>query len=120
MELLLRVQALERRIAPRRPGRWQLDPLRHELAVGDKRVALTPREAALMDVFLRHEGETLSRARLAEEGWQVAFETGTNQVDVYVGYLRRKLDNIGLGHAIETERGAGYRFWVPPDATVRL
>lgn len=114
-ELVLRLQALERRLnAPLAAGAsmagWSLDPLRHELTIGGHKLSLSPREAALMHVFLRHPGIPLSRARLADEAWNVAFDTGTNQVDVYVNHLRRKLELVRCGDAIETERGLGYRF----------
>jgi DNA-binding response OmpR family regulator len=69
-------------------------------------VALSPREFSLLACFARHPGEALSRDRLLAEAWGYEHDPGTNVVDVYVGYLRRKL---GDPKAIETVRSTGYR-----------
>lgn len=111
-ELLLRLGALERRIgggAPLDPGALRLDPLRQTLSAGDQEVSLTPRELALMSVFLAHPDAPLTRERLAAEAWDTVFDTGTNQVDVYVAYLRKKLAALGQAERLQTERGVGYR-----------
>jgi DNA-binding response OmpR family regulator len=82
-----------------------LDLRTRRVAVGDRSVELTAREFTLMETFLRHPGQVLSREQLLSHVWGYDFDPGSNVVDVYVRYLRRKL---GAG-VIETVRGAGYR-----------
>jgi DNA-binding response OmpR family regulator len=82
-----------------------LDVLRHEVTVGGRRVNLSAREFALLQAFVGHPGQTLSRQELLSMAWGMDFDPQTNLVDVYVGYLRRKLGEP----LIETIRGAGYR-----------
>ena len=72
-------------------------------------VTLSAKEFALLEVFMRRPGETLSRLRLLEGAWDMAYESRSNLVDVYVSYLRRKLDKPFGRHSLETVRGAGYR-----------
>jgi DNA-binding response OmpR family regulator len=108
-ELLARVRA---RLRPRATkasvlasGEIKLD-LRTRRARGfDGEVELTQREYALLETFLRHRGQVLSREQLLSQVWGMDYDPGTNLVDVYVGYLRRKLGE----EAIKTVRGAGYR-----------
>jgi DNA-binding response OmpR family regulator len=108
-ELLARVRA---RLRPRdtnasvlASGEIKLD-LRTRRARGfDGEVELTQREYALLETFLRHRGQVLSREQLLSQVWGMDYDPGTNLVDVYVGYLRRKLGE----EAIKTVRGAGYR-----------
>ena len=114
-ELLARCRALLRR------RRQTADPvLRHEdmelhrierrVARGGKVIALTAKEFALLEYLMLHKGECVSRSRLLADVWQMSAETGTNVVDVYVNYLRRKLESgPGASSLIETVRGAGYR-----------
>ena len=86
-------------------GGITLDLRSRRASVGDRVVELTAREFALMEVFLRHSGQVLSREQLLSHVWGYDFDPGSNVVDVYVRYLRRKL---GDG-VIETVRGMGYR-----------
>jgi DNA-binding response OmpR family regulator len=83
----------------------ELDPWRRRAWVGGTEVALTEREFSLLTVFLRHPGRLLSRDALHEHAWGQSYRLGSNAVEVYVGYLRRKLG----GDVIETVRGRGYR-----------
>jgi DNA-binding response OmpR family regulator len=76
---------------------------------GSRSADLPSKEFALLEYLLRHAGQVLSRQQLLDAVWGFDFDTGSNVVDVYVGYLRRKLDVPGLPSAIETVRGAGYR-----------
>jgi two-component system OmpR family response regulator len=114
-ELLARLRAITRRhLGPRpvelRVGELALDPARHEVRKGGQLLALSPKEFALLRLFMRHPGEVLSRSRILEHVWDFAYDGGSNVVDVYVGYLRRKLAT----DALETVRGVGYR--LRPDA----
>jgi len=108
-ELLARVRA---RLRPRQGARTTLrvsgvefDLLSRRVTSGGVPVELTWRQTALLEEFMRHPNEVLSRERLMTRVWNLAFDPRSNVVDVYVGYLRRKL---GDG-AIETVRGSGYR-----------
>jgi len=75
----------------------------------DISVDLPSREFALLEYLMRHEGQILSRQQILDAVWGIAFDAGSNVVDVYVSYLRRKLDRSGEPSVIETVRGAGYR-----------
>ena len=88
-----------------RAGGIELDPWTRRARVGDTHVFLTGREFSLLEVFLRHPGQVLSRAELEVLAWENAEGPGSNAVEVYVGYLRRKLG----AETIETVRGRGYR-----------
>jgi len=109
-ELLARLRALTRRHLGARPvelqvGDLTLDTARHHVCRAGEELAVSPKEFALLELFMRHPGEVLSRTRILEHVWDFAYDGGSNVVDVYVGYLRRKLDN----DALETVRGVGYR-----------
>jgi two-component system, OmpR family, response regulator len=109
-ELLARVRALLRRGAPPRPvtlvaGDLRLDPASRRAWKRGEELSLTPREFGLLEVFMRHPGDVLSRFELLEHVWDEAYENRSNVIEVYVGYLRDKLGR----EAIETVRGAGYR-----------
>ena len=78
-----------------------------------RHVELSPREWTLLELFLRHPGQVLSRTQILSAVWDYSFDPGSNVVDVYVGYLRRKLDDPGEDSLIQTVRGAGYRFVAP-------
>jgi two-component system OmpR family response regulator len=111
-ELAARVRALGRRGANTRPvpmgaGAITLDPATRRVTVGEADVELTPKEFALLEHMLRHKGEVLTRASLIENVWDFAYDGASNVVDVYVGYLRRKLGDEG--GRIEAVRGVGYR-----------
>ncbi len=114
-ELLARLRALVRRGAVERPpvlagGDLTLDPATHVVRRGDARVDLTAKEFALLEYLMRRRGEVLSRTSLIEHVWDFAFEGDSNVVDVYVRYLREKIDRPFGRRSIETVRGAGYRF----------
>jgi two-component system OmpR family response regulator len=108
--LLARLRALLRRGAPERPavlavGDLTLDPASREVTRAGAKVALTAREYALLEYLIRRAGEVVPKTELLDHVWDAAEDTDPNVVEVYVGYLRRK---IGRG-ALETVRGAGYR-----------
>jgi DNA-binding response OmpR family regulator len=112
-ELLARVRALLRRgqgqrAAVLRMGTLTLDPATRKVARGDRRIELTVREHALLECFMRSAGRVLTRSQLSERVWGLDFDPGSNVVDVYVGYLRRKIDGPGEPRLLHTVRGAGY------------
>lgn len=111
-ELSARIRALGRRGTTPRPvvltsGDIVLDPAAHTVSVEQRGIDLTPKEFALLEHLLRHEGEVLSRASLIEHVWDFAYDGASNVVDVYIGYLRKKLGDAG--ERIESIRGVGYR-----------
>ena len=93
-------------------GDMEVDPVRRHCAIGGRRVALTHREFALLEALARRPGEPLTRAELFDRVWGADHPGVSNVVDVYVGYLRRKLDGSGASR-IETVRGIGYRAVAP-------
>jgi DNA-binding response OmpR family regulator len=112
-EFLARVRALLRRgTGSRAPvlsvADLSLDPARREVTRAGRRISLTAREYALLEYFLRNAGRVLTRPMLAEHVWGLDFDPETNIVDVYVGYLRRKIDREGQPRLLHTVRGAGY------------
>ncbi len=118
-ELLARVRALLRRGPQERPptlvnGDLILDPAAHSARRGRHVLHLTGKEFALLDYFMRHAGEALTRPRLLEHVWDFAFDGDPNIVDVYVGYLRDKIDRPFGRASIETVRGVGYRLRSEP------
>jgi two-component system OmpR family response regulator len=113
-ELLARLRALVRRGAPERPpvlhvGDLTVDPSTRRVVRGDVPIELTAKEFALLEYLVRHPGEVLSRTRLIEHVWDFAYDGDSNVVDVYVRYLREKIDRPFGKDSIETVRGAGYR-----------
>ncbi|MGH2691970.1 MAG: response regulator transcription factor [Actinomycetota bacterium] len=118
-ELLARLRALIRRGAQERPpvlrsGDLSLDPSTRRVARGDVPLDLTTKELALLEYFMRHLGEVLSRTRLIEHVWDFAYDGDSNVVDVYVRYLREKIDRPFGRDSIETVRGSGYRLREEP------
>jgi len=112
-EFLARVRALLRRGSGQRAAVLRLadltlDPATREVTRGDRRIALTTREYALLDYFLRNAGRVLTRPMLAEHVWGLDFDSESNIIDVYVGYLRRKIEVDGEPRLLHTVRGAGY------------
>ncbi|GAA1149315.1 response regulator transcription factor [Streptomyces hebeiensis] len=112
--LLARVRALLRRSAPQRPavlsaGDLWLDPGAHRCGRGENLLELTPREFGLLEFLLRHPDTVVSKSELLAEVWDTWFEGDPNIVEVYVGYLRRKIDAPFGRAAVETVRGVGYR-----------
>jgi len=113
-ELLARIRALVRRGTVERPsvievGDLRLDPGTRQAWRGEVEIDLSSKEFTLLETFMRHAGYVLSRTQLLEQAWEYDFEHRSNVVEVYVRYLRRKVD-VPFGTAsIETVRGAGYR-----------
>jgi two-component system OmpR family response regulator len=113
-ELLARLRALARRGVHERPavlqaGSLRLDPATRRAWRGDTEIELSAKEFALLETFMRRAGDVLTRLELLEHAWDYGYDNRSNVVDVYVRYLREKIDRpFGLG-AIETVRGAGYR-----------
>jgi two-component system, OmpR family, response regulator len=113
-ELLARLRALLRRVVADRPTVLQVDglsadPASREVARDGTPIALTAKEYALLEYFMRYPGRVHSRSDLVEHVWDFAFETDSNVVDVYVRYLRQKIDRPFGTDSIETVRGVGYR-----------
>jgi DNA-binding response OmpR family regulator len=114
-ELLARIRALTRRADQPRASRLEAGDLKVDLRSrrvwrGDRSVDLSSREFALLEYFMSHPGQVLSRQQILSAIWDFAFDPGSNVVDVYVSYLRNKIDRPGEPSFIETVRGAGYRF----------
>jgi two-component system OmpR family response regulator len=112
--LVARLRALIRRGAPQRPvvlsaGDLRLDPVQRRVTRGADEVSVTAREFALLEFMLRHPGDVLSRTAIIENVWDAHFDGDPNIVEVYVGYLRKKIDHPYGRTAIRTVRGAGYR-----------
>jgi len=111
-ELLARVRALLRRGTPAPAvlavADLRLDPSTRTVTRAGRPIELTAREYALLEYFLRNAGRVLSRALIAQHVWGVSFDTFTNVIDVYVNYLRRKIDADFEPRLIHTVRGAGY------------
>lgn len=118
-ELLARIRALARRGSVARPtllevGDLTLDPVTRRVARAGRAIDLTSKEFALLEFFMRHPGAVLSRTTLIEHVWDFAYEGDSNVVDVYVRYLREKVDRPFGKKTIETARGAGYRLREEP------
>jgi len=117
-ELLARLRALARRGPAEhgpvlRVGDLELDPARRGVRRGDVEISLSAKEFQLLEVFMRHPGEVLSRYQLLEGAWDMGYEHKSNVIDVYVRYLREKVDRPFGAETIETVRGAGYRLRQP-------
>ncbi len=113
-ELMARVRSLVRRGGGSRPnvlqvGDLRLDPATHRAWRGDVLLALSPKEMALLELFMRHPGEVLTRTQMLEHVWDFAYDGLSNVVDQYVLYLRRKIDRPFGREDLETVRGVGYR-----------
>jgi two-component system OmpR family response regulator len=120
-ELLARMRALIRRADQPRAsqivaGDLRVDLLSRRAHRGDSVIELSTREFALLEYFMRHPHHVLSRQQILSAIWDYNFDPGSNVVDVYVRYLRKKLDHPGQSSVIATVRGAGYRF-DPPSGT---
>jgi two-component system OmpR family response regulator len=114
MVLVARLRALIRRGAPERPtkitvGSLVCDPARRQVTRGEHQIKLTAREYGLLLYLMRHAGDVLTKAQILDNVWDSAYEGGDNVVEVYVGYLRKKIDApFGL-QTLTTLRGLGYR-----------
>ena len=115
-ELLARLRALLRRSSPDAPAGGvtlafadlSLDPGTREVSRDERRISLTRTEFALLELFLRHPRQVLTRSRILEDVWGYDFPTSGNALEVYVGYLRRKTEADGEPRLIHTVRGVGY------------
>jgi two-component system OmpR family response regulator len=113
-ELLARLRALARRGPVERPavlsvGDLVLDPATREVRRGEVEISLSAKEFALLEAFMRRPGEVLTQLQLLEHAWDYDYENRSNVVEVYVRYLREKIDRPFGVRSIETVRGAGYR-----------
>lgn len=118
-ELLARVRALLRRTPQEAPtiievGPLRIDPSRREVSREGLTITLTAKEYALLEYLARHAGSVLSRIQLSEHVWDMNFEPNSNVVDVYIGYLRAKVDKPFATHMLKTVRGHGYMLDVTP------
>jgi two-component system OmpR family response regulator len=118
-ELLARLRALARRSpAQRAPvlavGDLRLDPATRRTWRADAEILLSAKEFALLETFMRRPGEVLSRLQLLEHAWDYEYENRSNVIDVYVRYLREKIDRPFGRASLETVRGAGYRLRAEP------
>ena len=111
VELLARIEALTRRLGTDRLLTHDgvvLDPAGRRVTVGDRPVELTAKEFDLLECLMRNAGRVLTRSELKELVWDFSFDARTKVVDLYVHYLRRKLEGAGAPDLIETVRGVGY------------
>ena len=112
-ELLARIRALLRRrggdrLAVLTAADLSLDPATREVRRGGKKIELTAKEFALLEYLLRNKGRVLNRALIAQHVWDYDFDSSTNVIDVYINYLRKKVDADFTPRLIHTVRGAGY------------
>jgi two-component system OmpR family response regulator len=118
-ELVARVRALSRRRDQAQASAIEVGDVRIDLLArrawrAGREVELAAREFALLEYFMRHPGQVLTRTQILGTVWEYDYDPASNVVDVYVGYLRRKLTAAGGASPISTVRGAGYRFEVAP------
>ena len=118
-ELFARLRALWRRGARERPalihvGDLSLDPAGRRVTRGGSEIELTAKEFSLLEFFMRHADDVLTRTQLIEHVWDFAYDGDSNVVDVYVRYLRRKIDHPFGRDSIQTIRGSGYRMRAEP------
>jgi two-component system OmpR family response regulator len=112
--LIARLRALIRRGAPQRPvvlsaGDLSLDPMRRQVTRGEQDVPVTPREFALLEFLMRNRGDVVTKTGIIENVWDAGFDGDPNIIEVYIGYLRKKIDHPFGRTAIRTVRGVGYR-----------
>lgn len=115
--LFARLRALVRRGAPERPavltaGDLELDPALHRVTKAGEELALTPREYSVLEYLMRHRNTVVTKSEIVKSIWDTNYTGPDNIVEVYVGYLRRKIDLPAARHSIETVRGVGYRLVV--------
>jgi two-component system OmpR family response regulator len=119
VELFARVARLLERPALIRPtvlecGELSLDPANHTVTRGGNAIPLSAKEFALLHELMRHPGQVLTRSHLLEHVWDYSYDGDSNVIDVYIGYLRAKIDRPFGGHSIETVHGVGYRLSATP------
>ncbi|MGB3302676.1 response regulator transcription factor [Gordonia sp. (in: high G+C Gram-positive bacteria)] len=112
--LVARLRALVRRGAPERPtvmtaGSLSLDPSAHIAKRGDTVLTLTRREFALLEFLMRHKGQAMSKTQIVDSVWDVNYSGDENVVEVYISYLRKRIDTPFGCQSIQTVRGVGYR-----------
>ena len=113
-ELLARIRALARRgggdpvDGPLRVADLVLDPARHQVTRGERQIDLTPREFDLLEYLMRHTGQVVTREQILEHVWREPSETNPKSVDLYVHYLRNKVDRDTAWPLVRTVRGVGY------------
>jgi two-component system OmpR family response regulator len=112
--LVARLRALVRRAQPQRPailtaGSLTMDPSRREVRRDDTTISLTPREYGLLEYLLRNKDTVVTKADILQSVWDANFDAADNVVEVYIGYVRRKIDIPFGTKTIETVRGVGYR-----------
>jgi DNA-binding response OmpR family regulator len=117
-EMLARIRALQRRTMSEDSTRLQIGDLilnliNRKVSRAGIEVQLTGKEFALLEFFMRHPDEILSREILSEKVWEETFDTLTNVIDVYINYLRNKIDRQFEPKLIHTVRGVGYMFKTP-------
>lgn len=117
-ELFARVRALTRRehnedVARFQVGDLVLDDAHHQVWRGETSIDLTPREFGLLRELMRHAGQVVTRAHLLQHAWDAAYTDRSNTLDVYVRYLRNKIDRPFAMHTVETVRGSGFRILAP-------
>ncbi len=112
--LIARLRALVRRGAPERPvvltaGSLSVDPTSHVAKRGDTELTLAPREFGMLEFLMRHRGEVVTKTEILQSVWDINYRGDENVVEVYVSYLRRRIDTPFGCKSIETIRGVGYR-----------
>jgi two-component system OmpR family response regulator len=112
--LVARLRALIRRGAPQRPvvlsaGDLSLDPMRRQVTRAEQDLPVTPREFALLEFLMRNRGDVVTKTAIIENVWDAGFDGDPNIIEVYIGYLRKKIDHPFGRTAIRTVRGVGYR-----------
>ena len=112
-ELLARIRALLRRRTTGgspivRVGPILMDPVAHRVTVQDDEIDFTPKEYALLEYLMHHEGTVCTRQMIAQHVWDINFDTYTNLIDVFINHLRKKLQPFGCDRMIRTVRGVGY------------
>ncbi len=117
-ELLARVRALGRRephvrIGALRVSDLELDPVTRRVTRADRSIRLTAREHAILELLMRHAGQVLTRDQIAERAWEMGAEHASNVVDVFIGTLRRKIDDAHPVKLVQTVRGVGYTLRAP-------
>ena len=122
-ELLARIHSLARRTGQQQAAQMDIGDLRIDLLARrawrhGRQIDLSSREFSLLEYLVRHSGQVLSRQQILSAVWEYDFDPDSNIVDVYIRYLRRKLDRRGEPSLITTIRGAGYRFDPQPDAGI--
>ncbi len=123
-ELSARIRALVRRShlpseSVLTVGDLKLDRVEHRAERGGRRIDLTTKEFSLLEYLMRNSGRKVTRSMIIEHVWNLTFDTTTNVVDVYINYLRRKVDDGHTTKLIHTVRGVGYELSCPPEAAAR-